>query len=525
MLSVRRPAAIVTRRPNILLLMADQLAASALPSYGNVGVDAPNLARLGSAGAVFESAYCMSPLCAPSRFSMLAGRLPSRIGAWDNAAELPSATPTFTHSLRAAGYRTVLSGKMHFVGPDQMHGFEERLTTDVYPSNYDWTPDWRLPDDVRASWYHNMSSVTGAGIREVAEQTDYDDEACYRAVQWLRHYSVAPAEPFFLTVSFTNPHDPWDVRREYWDRYRTAEVGLPRVPLLDRQAADPHSLRLREMLGVHGNPLTDAEIRRARHGYYGAVSYLDARIGEVLDALERTGLAGDTTVVFTADHGEMLGERGLWYKMTFFEDGARVPLLVRHPGGTPRRVSGPVSHLDLAPTLVELAGIDPGEALFDGTSLLPALTGAGPTPAVVAGEYLAEGVRAPMVMLRRGSFKYIRCDGDPDQLFDLDADPLELVNLARDPAHAGELERFRAESEASWDLPALGARVLESQRQRRVVAAALRVGLYTPWDHQPFVDASMQYVRPPAAVRGRPGGRYVFGGALTNPLVVDDGPG
>jgi choline-sulfatase len=513
----------VTRPPNVLLLMADQLAATALPSYGNAVADAPNLARLGATAAVFESAYCMSPLCAPSRFSMLAGRLPSRIDAWDNAAELPSATPTVTHTLRAAGYRTVLSGKMHFVGPDQLHGYEERLTTDVYPSNYDWTPDWRLGDDARASWYHNMSSVTGAGIREVAEQTDFDDEACYRAVQWLRHYSLAPTDPFFLTVSFTNPHDPWDVRREYWDRYRTDEMDLPRVPLLDRAEADPHSIRLREMLGVDQDPLTEAQIRRARHGYYGALSYLDARVGEVLDALDRAGLADDTIVVFTADHGEMLGERGLWYKMTFFEDGVRVPLLVRAPGTGPRRVSGPVSHLDLAPTLVELTGVDPGDARFDGSSLVPALTSDGPVARTVAGEYFAEGVRAPMVMLRRGPSKYIRCEGDPDQLFDLDADPLELVNLVGDPARAEELERFRAESAEAWDLPGLARRVLESQRCRRVVGSALGVGLYTPWDHQPFVDASMQYVRPPAAVGGRPGGRYVFGGPLTNPLVLDQG--
>ena len=507
------------RSPNILLVMADQLPASALAAYGNTQVDAPNLARLAAGGTVFESAYCMSPLCAPSRFSMLAGRLPSRIGAWDNAAELPSATPTLIHSFRAAGYRTALSGKMHFVGPDQLHGFEERLTTDVYPSNYDWTPDWRLGAGERASWYHNMSSVTGAGIREVAEQTDFDDEACYRAVQWLRHYSMAAAEPFLLTVSFTNPHDPWDVRSEYWDRYRTDELDLPLVPQIDPGDADPHSLRLREMFGADAERLTDQQIRRARHGYYGAVSYLDARVGEVLDALDRNGLADDTIVVFTADHGEMLGEHGLWYKMTFLDGGARVPLLIRRPGADPGRVPGPVSHLDLAPTLLELAGVDPGEARFDGTSLLPSLDGSGPTPEVVRGEYFAEGVCSPMVMLRERSLKYIRCEGDPDQLFDLEADPLELVNLAGDPRHADTLDRLRSATERDWDLPSLKARVLESQRERRVVAAALRAGLYTPWDHQPFVDASMQYVRPPAADRGRPGGRYVFGGPLTNPLV------
>ena len=514
-----------TRPPNVLLVMADQLPASALPPYGNAQADAPNLARLAAGATVFGSAYCMSPLCAPSRSSMLAGRLPSRIGVWDNAAELPSATPTVTHLLRAAGYRTVLSGKMHFVGPDQLHGYEERLTTDVYPSNYDWTPDWRLAGDDRASWYHNMSSVTEAGIREVAEQTDFDDEACYRAVQWLRHSSLNAAEPFFLTVSFSNPHDPWLVRREYWDRYRTDELDLPRVPRLERADADPHSLRLRDMFGGDLAPLTDDQIRRARHGYYGALSYLDARVGELLDALERTGRAEETIVVFTADHGEMLGERGLWYKMSFFEGSVRVPLLVRRPGHRAGWVPGPVSHLDLAPTLLDLAGVGEGEAPRAGTSLVAAMDGTGPGPAVVRGEYFAEGVHAPMVMLRRDSLKYIRCEGDPDQLFDLDADPLELVNLASHPRHAELTRAFRAAAEEDWDLPGLKARVLESQRERRLVAAALRVGLYTPWDHQPFVDASMQYVRPAAADRARPGRRYAFGGPLANPLVVEEDAG
>ena len=132
----------MSARPNILLVMADQLAATALPVYGNPVVRAPNLAALAGRGTVFESAYCASPLCAPSRSAMLAGRRASAIGVYDNACELPAVTPTITHLLRAAGYRTALAGKMHFVGPDQLHGFETRLTTDIYPADFDWTPDW-----------------------------------------------------------------------------------------------------------------------------------------------------------------------------------------------------------------------------------------------------------------------------------------------------------------------------------------------------------------------------------------------
>src|SRR5690348_31679 len=190
--------------------MADQLAASALPMYGHPIVHSPNLGRLAARGLVFERAYCASPLCAPSRFAMLTGRRPSAIGAYDNAAELPADTPTVTHLLRAGGYETVLAGKMHFVGPDQLHGFERRLTTDVYPAGFDWTPDWRRPPGDRLGWYHTIAGVRDAGVREAALQTDYDDEVCFQAVRELRHLSLPGRErPFFLTVSFTNPHDPW----------------------------------------------------------------------------------------------------------------------------------------------------------------------------------------------------------------------------------------------------------------------------------------------------------------------------
>jgi choline-sulfatase len=216
----------------------------------------------------------------------------------------------------------------------------------------------------------------------------------------------------------------------------------------------------------------------------------------VLGALAESGLEDDTIVAFTADHGEMLGERGLWYKMAFFEDAARVPLVVRGPGGVVRagaRVAAPVSLLDLAPTLLALAGVAPPEALqdMDGTSLAPLLGGAGARDEPVVAEYLAEGVTAPAVMVRRGALKYVRCPGDPDQLYDLAADPRELRNIADDDRGAD----VRAEADRRWDLAALERDVLESQRERRLVAAGLDRGRHAPWDFEPRVDGPMRYVR------------------------------
>jgi choline-sulfatase len=468
------------RRPNILLLMADQLAASWLPPYGHDVVQAPHISALAAEGVVFESAYCPSPLCAPSRAALLTGRLPSRTGVYDNAAELRASEPTVTHLLRAAGYATCLSGKMHFVGPDQLHGFEQRLTTDAYPADLDWTPDWRLPPSERLPWYHTMESVLRPGVCEASMQMDYDDEVAHRAVRKLRDLARDGREqPFFLTVSFTNPHDPWELRPRYWDRYEGAAIDLPAVGAIPRSRADPHSLRLRDMAGIDDVELTDEQLRSARHAYYAAISYADERIGEVLAALADTGLRDDTIVVFTADHGELLGERGLWYKMAFFEPAARVPLIVSAPGRfATRRVAEPVSLLDVAPTLLDLCGIEAERAL-DGRSLGPALAGDALGSADVVAEYLAEGVTSPAVMLRRGRHKYVWCKDDPELLYDLESDPHELVNLAGE--EAALCAELRAEVGRRWDLQALHAAVLHSQEERRLVVAGLNEGRSASW--------------------------------------------
>jgi choline-sulfatase len=481
--------------------MADQLAAQWLPAYGHTAVSAPNIDRLARHGTVFEAAYCPSPLCAPSRSAMITGRFASRVGVYDNAAELPATVPTLVHHLRAEGYLTALAGKMHFVGPDQLHGFERRLTTDVYPASAEWVPDWDRPIADPLPWYHTMESVLTPARCVASMQTDYDDEVCFQADRMLRALARAGTEqPFLLVASFTSPHDPWEIPGRYWDRYDDAQIALPAVGALGPDRSDPHTERLRAMCGADRTELSEEQIRRARHGYYAAISYLDERIGALLDTLAVTGLDASTTVVLTADHGEFLGERGLWYKMSFLEPSARVPLIVRPPSAPPeaRRVSAPVSLLDLAPTLLELGGLD-AEAVacaeLDGASFAAELRGArGPREPVVC-EYHGEGVLAPAAMVRDGTLKLIVCATDPDQLYDLERDPLELTNLAGDPAYADVVSRLRAELDGRLDLAAIDPRVRASQRDRRHVSRGLAHGVPAPWDYEPRVDASMQYVR------------------------------
>ena len=485
------------KKPNILFIMADQMAAQVLPFYNDSIVKTPHLSTLAKEGVVFDSAYCNSPLCAPSRYVLMSGQLPTRIGAYDNAAEFAADIPTYPHYLRRAGYRTALSGKMHFCGPDQLHGFEERLTSDVYPADYGWFPDWENSGS-RPTWYHNMSSVTQAGPCVRSNQLDFDDEVIFQAERYLYdHARNSDPRPFCLTVSMTHPHDPYTIPQHYWDKYRNEDIKLPSIAIAPEDQ-DPHSQRLRHVYDIEGQEISEQQIRNARQAYYGAISYVDDQIGKVLKVLKETGLEDNTIIVFSGDHGDMLGERGLWYKMSWFEWSARVPMIIHAPKHfAPHRVSESVSTMDLLPTFVELAN-DGQPANYanpiDGRSLLPHLQETGGHDEVI-GEYMGEGAIAPLLMIRRGHYKYVCSQPDPDQLFNLQQDPNELNNLAKDPAHADQLAEFVKEAAERWDVEAITRDVLLSQKRRRMVADALKQGKNTPWDHQPFFDASTQYMR------------------------------
>jgi choline-sulfatase len=483
---------------NFLFVIADQLAARSLPAYGNQVVKTPHLDRLAGEGVVFENAYCSSPLCAPSRASFITGSLPSRIGVYDNGAELPASVPTIAHRLRTSGYRTCLAGKMHFIGPDQLHGFEQRLTPDIYPAGMHWIPDWDAPLSEHKPWYHDMSSVFEAGVSEASLQLEYDEQVALRSIRCIHDIARdGERRPFLLVASFSQPHDPWEVPSAYWDIYKDANIDLPSVPAIPDKELDPHSHRIREMCGGLGVDVPVDVVVRARRGHYASISYIDDKLGELVGALDEAGLKENTAVIFAADHGEMLGERGLWYKMSFFEHSAAVPLIVSMPGTVrPHRASSNVSLLDLVPTLTELAGMTLASDELDGASLVPQLGGADRSPSdAVVGEFLAEGALAPLVMIRRGPLKFIASPGDPDQLFDVAADPDELTNLAGTPNHSRDVAAFRGEVAARWDLDALREKVVASQRRRQLVASALSVGAQPDWDYRTADDTGERYVR------------------------------
>lgn len=303
-------------------------------------------------------------------------------------------------------------------------------------------------------------------------------------------------------MSLTHPHDPYTITKEYWNRYEDVDIALPKVRI-PKGELDTHSKRLMKVCDLWDQEFSDEQIKRAKRAYYGSVSYVDDCIGKLLETLKDAGLAENTIVIFSGDHGDMLGERGLWYKMSYFESSVRVPLLVNYPKWfQPHRVSQNVSTLDLLPTICDLIGTKPAPYLpMDGVSMLPHLQNK-PGNDTVFAEYTGEGTVRPMMMIRRGHWKYITCPADEPQFYNLDEDPNELDNLARfakvAPQNAKEeetkalFEKYDTEARAKWDFDAITAQVLQSQRSRRVVWDALKEGAFTSWDFDPVDDGRMK---------------------------------
>ena len=490
-------------RPNILLILADQLTAFALSAYGNRVCRTPNIDALAAGGAVFENAYCNYPLCAPARCALMSGRLPSRVGAYDNAAEFPASTPTIAHYLREAGYYCCLSGKMHFVGPDQLHGFEDRLTTEIYPADFDWTPPASYGEELDADGpaviAGDAAIIAESGPLARTMQMDYDEEVGHRARQRL--YDLArhgDGRPFFMAVSFTQPHDPYVVPREYWERHREEDIDPPRVAPIPPDQMDPQSREVYFHYKLHRSPVSSEAARRARRGYYGMAAYVDDKIGELLKTLRDIGATADTVVIVASDHGDMLGERGLWFKKTLYDPAIRVPLLVSWPGRQlTGRISAPVSLCDLLPTLVEISSgsTDVIVSEIDGGSLLPLMLGEEAPGRTVFAEHLEGATDAPRVMARKGDIKAVFSDKYPPQLYDLSADPGETRNLAGHSEFAQAERDMRALAGQTWDLPGLKAAVVQNQKARRLLRSALAKGRVEPWEPRTRADPRTLFVR------------------------------
>lgn len=460
-------------RPNLLFILSDQHCAKVTGCYGDPLVATPNLDRLAADGVTFDNAYCPSPICTPSRMSMLTACHPSTQDCWTNDDVLASDRPTMAHALGAAGYRPTLIGRMHSIGPDQLHGYVVREVGDHSP-NWIGVPrhDMGVLQNTNDPGRNSLRK-SGPGVMSY-ELKDLDVTAAAEA--WL---AEAPRDrPFALTVGLMLPHPPYVAQPEDYQRY-AHRVGPPTLP---RPSPDhPWLAWWRDNRGIEQVDATD--VMAARAAYYGLVTAMDRMIGRILAALDASGMADNTLVVYASDHGDQLGERGLWWKHTFYDESARVPIVMRWPDVLPRgaRRAQIVNLIDLTATMLDAMNAPPLPNA-DGRSFLGvARDGESPWLDETFSEYCTDivpdwtgGMAVQQRMIRSGRWKLIHYHGYRPQLFDLQNDPHELHDLADDRRHAVLRDQLVARVTASWDGAEVARRMARRRRDKDLLGAWAR---------------------------------------------------
>jgi choline-sulfatase len=485
---------------NVVLIVSDEHSRRVLGCYGNPVVRTPHLDGLATRGTRFTQAYCQTPICVPSRASLATGRWAHAVEAWDNATPYTGgAAPSWGHRLTAQGHRVTTIGKLHYRRTEDPSGFpDQRLPLHVVDGTGDLYGLLRgdMPERPQS-----LRHVTEARAGE-SEYVRYDRAIAEAAARWLREEATAERRPWVLFVGFVSPHFPLIVPDRYFDLYDPDALPLPVAWSPEAWSRHPAHELHRRQLGLR-QPLDESTVRRALRAYYGLVSFVDEQVGVVLEALARVGLADTTRVVYTTDHGDTIGEHGLWWKSSMYEGSVGVPLIVAGPGVPAGRVVGTNAMLvDLYPTLLEALGAKPApeDAALPGRSLL-ALAGEGDAARLAFSEYHAVYARQGIFMVRDERWKYVYYVGDPPELFDLAADPDELSDLGADPGHAEVRAACERTLRAIVDPAAVDARARADQRRRLDAAGgpeAVRAGgpriIYTPAPSQ-FGAASVAGAR------------------------------
>jgi len=437
----------IKQKPNILVIMSDEHNAGVLGCYGNDIVKTVNLDRLAARGVTFENCYCNSPLCVPSRLSFTSGKYASRVGAWNNGCWLPTADyPSLPRIMNAAGYESILCGKMHY-DKTRRYGFRE------------------IPTEGRNSY-----SKRGRGNRRKADNLEPKDGMTRRfknfrpgeksgvmsndlnvtdgVIDFLKKRQ-SNDKPFFLFAGYIAPHFPLIVPQQYWDEYK-GKVPMPVIPEGHLESLPLNYKHLRIGFNVEDAP--DDVVRKGRELYYGLTHWLDEQIGRVIDTIAKSEFAENTIIIYTTDHGENMGEHGMWWKNCMYDHSARVPLIVNFPArwkGGQRRTKA-CSLVDVVQTIAELGGADVPED-WDGDSMVQWLDKPDAKwKNMAVSEYYAHNIASGYAMIRMGRFKYVYHTA-PDEnhpaereLYDLRADPGEFNNLANDPQHKSRIEKMHA---------------------------------------------------------------------------------
>lgn len=455
------------KQPNILFLMSDQHTSRLMGCAGSSFVRTPNLDRLASRGVRFENAYCAHPHCVPSRASMMTGLQTHKIPCFAHPAPFSSEIPTWAHMLRHAGYHTELNGKMHFVGADQLHGFHlHRNEHAAQISGFRWGEENPNPNLGKTYWV----DLHFEGDPVYEKRTRSEISIQHDAIEFLR---TAPTDrPWCHVASFAGPHYPQIVTRELFESYTETPIPEPRSGL---EGLHPRHQHWARCWGF--DRLSPEQNRTGRQAYLAMITQIDTWLGGILDALENSGQADKTIIVYTADHGEMWAEHGLWGKQVFFEDSAPVPLIISAPHFGFREgvvVDTPVSLLDLYPTFREWCGVGRWDIPLDGRSLVGSLTGEAPLADVpVFCEYDGADTKGPERMVRFRHLKLNYYHNQGWELFDLAGDPLELNNVAEDPAYRSDRDQLWSILTEGWDPAEIDRRVRLDQEYRTLVGESL----------------------------------------------------
>lgn len=403
---------------NLVLLTSDEHNPRYSSPYGHARVQTPRLQELAAAGVVFENAYCPSPLCLPSRAAFMAGKRVHQLQTYNNCTvNLDPSPQSYGAALAQQGVYTAYVGKTDVYASGEDLGFSEMLR----PGNRGWPGDdnqRRQPVKIRAG---AAKRADGFGPREDAGA---GDAACVEAgAHWLETVAPRLAQPWVLVVNIGNPHFPHFAPPELWEEYRDCE-DLPTHGVRCESARHPYACDLRAHFETE--QFSEAQARGLRRGYLGCIGFVDAQLGRLVDAVCAAGLADTTNMVYTSDHGDMLGKFGMWWKCSLYEDSVRVPLIAAGPDfAAGQRVKTPVDLLDLQATMFACVG---AERPADWVGAPLAGIAADDPERVVFAEYHGHGVRGSAYMVRRGRWKYLHCARAPHQLFDLEADPDELHN-------------------------------------------------------------------------------------------------
>jgi choline-sulfatase len=450
------------RAQNVLVIMSDEHNPKVLGCAGHPVIHTPHLDALAARGTRFASAYTTSPVCIPARAGFACGKYIHQIGFWDNADAYDGSVPSWHHVLRERGHRVVSIGKLHFRLTGEDHGFtEEQIPMHIYEGKGDLLG--LIRDDMPQRG-NSKKMIAMAGPGE-SSYTFYDKEICSKAQVWLREQGTQDAgKPWVLFVSFVAPHFPLTAPPEHYYRYWNRDLPMPKLYAREERPRHPYIVDYGRNFNYDDYFESPADVKKALSGYFGLVSYLDENIGKVLKTLEETGLAANTAVMYTSDHGDNLGARGLWGKSTMYEEIAGVPLILAGPGvPAGRRIDTPVSHVDAFPTILELAG-EQMPSGFPGFSLKKVSEGFKPDRTVLS-EYHGMGSSTGAFAIRNGKWKYVHYAKFAPQLFDLERDPEEIHDLAADPAHAAALEECRRKLYAICDPHEVDRRARARQAQ------------------------------------------------------------